>query len=173
MALNSVHARGSLQALRNRDFPELRVPMAVFGLSDRLGKLGTSIAISLLAVVLVSCSTSHPSDVSIVNTSPAPEPATAGPVKAAQIMQLLASKSFTYSRAGGRKGTVLFNADGTFSYNEAGKGEGTGVWQASEGKLCQAFDPTSFLPKGTRSECAPFTIDGGSYVAGNARFNPV
>src|SRR5947199_10163997 len=138
-----------------------------------MGKLGISIVVVLSTTLLVGCSSGQPGNISVVNVPPTSEPPSSGPVRAAQIMQLLASKSFTYTRSGGRKGTVLFNADGTFSYNETGKGEGTGVWQASEGKLCQAFDPTSFLPKGTRSECAPFTIDGGSYVAGNARFNPV
>ena len=88
-------------------------------------------------------------------------------------MQLLGNRSFAYASGGGRKGTIMFNADGTFSYDETGKGEGTGVWQASEGKLCQAYDPTRFLPKGTRSECVPFNVEGGVYVAGATRLSPV
>jgi len=127
-------------------------------------------------VVLVGCSSSH-TDTPIVDVSPEPQapppaPLPAGPLKAGQIQRALSDRSFSYTRGGGRSGTVTFHADGTFNYSENGKGEGTGVWQASDGKLCEAFDPVSFMPKGTRSECRPFTVNGATYVAGDAKFNP-
>ena len=87
-------------------------------------------------------------------------------------MQALSNRSFKYTR-GPRTGTVTFNSDGTFGYEEVGKGPGTGVWQASDGALCEAFDPTSFLPQGTRSECQPFKSAGGNFFAGSARFEPI
>lgn len=93
-------------------------------------------------------------------------------MKAAEIMQALSNRTFKYTR-GSRTGTVTFNSDGTFGYEEVGKGPGTGVWQASDGALCEAFDPTSFLPQGTRSECQPFKTAGGNFFAGSARFEPM
>ena len=87
------------------------------------------------------------------------------------ITKALAGKTFAFSKAG-RKGTVSYFSDGTFSYNEKGKGDGTGIWQASDGKLCEAFDPVSFLPKGTRSECVAFSVGDGAYQAGQKRLSP-
>lgn len=86
-------------------------------------------------------------------------------------MRALAGKSFRYSR-GASSGTIAFASDGTFTYEENGKGNGTGLWQASKGQLCQAFNPTSFLPKGTRSECRPFRRSGAGYSAGSAQYDP-
>jgi hypothetical protein len=132
-------------------------------------------ALAASTLALGGCSSTR-TDTPVVNVSPEPQPPAptlpAGPIKAAQIMQALSDRSFSYTRGGGRSGTVTFHADGTFNYSENGKGEGTGVWQASDGKLCEAFDPVSFMPKGTRSECRPFTVNGASYMAGDANFNP-
>ena len=102
-------------------------------------------------------------------TTPPPTVPT-GPLKAGDIMRILSGNSFRYTR-GSRTGTTAFNGDGTFTYQEDGKGEGIGIWQASDGSLCEAFNPTSFLPRGTRTECSPFkqTAQGG-YSAGGAVF---
>ena len=123
------------------------------------------------AAVLAACS-SHSARIDDA-TSPAvsePSPAVpAGPLKAGDIMRILSGNSFRYTRPVGRTGTATFNSDGTFSYQETGKGEGTGIWQASDGSLCEAFNPTSFLPRGTRTECAPFQQTAqGTYSAGGA-----
>ena len=72
----------------------------------------------------------------------------------------------------GRKGTISFYNDGTFEYQETGKGSGTGVWQASEGKLCEARNPTSFLPKGTPSVCTPISSDGTKFTTGRMQLIP-
>jgi hypothetical protein len=95
-----------------------------------------------------------------------------GPMEAGAIMAALSGRSFNFSR-GKRSGTIEYLSDGTFSYEEAGKGQGTGIWQASSGKLCEAFDPTSFLPKGTKSECHPFVAKDGAYIAGPSRLTPI
>ena len=95
-----------------------------------------------------------------------------GKFTAKDVSRALAGKTFSYN-SGGKTGTVSYFSDGTFTYNEAGKGEGTGVWQASDGKLCEAFDPSSFLPKGTRSECTGFSSNGAAYSAGKKRLTPV
>ena len=129
-------------------------------------------AIALVAGLLTACSSS---DKSIDATDPAvtqpPPTVPGGPMKAGDIMRALSGNSFRYTRSGDRTGTTTFNSDGTFSYQENGKGEGTGIWQASDGSLCEAFNPTSFLPRGTRTECYPFSQSGeGAYSAGGAIF---
>lgn len=98
-------------------------------------------------------------------------PPPSGPLKANDIMQALSEKTFNYTK-GKKAGTVTYFRDGTFSYTETGKGAGTGVWQASDGKLCESYNATSFLPKGTRSECHPFTSAGGGYTAGQTQLSP-
>jgi len=125
----------------------------------------------LLAAVLCACSSKN-QDVAVVEPEPQIASPSNVPLKAAEIMQALSNRSFKYTR-GSRTGTVTFNSDGTFGYEEVGKGPGTGVWQASDGALCEAFDPTSFMPQGTRSECQPFKTAGGNYFAGSARFQPM
>ena len=125
----------------------------------------------LLVAFLCACSSKN-QDVAVVETETQVSPAPSVPLKAAEIMQALSNRTFKYTR-GSRTGTVTFNSDGTFGYEEVGKGPGTGVWQASDGALCEAFDPTSFMPQGTRSECQPFKTAGGNYFAGSARFQPM
>ena len=138
--------------------------------AKQLGKAFLCVTLALCGAGLASCSSNQTAETPVVET--APPPVTSGPLKASQIMQALSERSFRYRRGGGRSGTVTFHGDGTFDYNEDGKGAGTGIWQASDGKLCEAFDPVSFMPKGTRSECKPFGAEGATYVAGDARFSP-
>jgi hypothetical protein len=97
------------------------------------------------------------------------EPLPSGPMSAAVITKTLSEKTFRYSGAG-RNGTITFYGDGTTKYDEAGKGEGTGIWQASDGKLCEARDPTSFLPKGTPSTCQKISSDGAVITAGRIQY---
>jgi hypothetical protein len=134
--------------------------------------LGLVLAVGLLA----GCSSSDKSIDETTGpgvTDPPPTVPT-GPMKAGDIMRVLSGNSFRFTRPVNRTGTTTFNSDGTFSYQENGKGEGTGIWQASDGSLCEAFNPTSFLPRGTRTECQPFkqTAEGG-YSAGSANFEPM
>ncbi len=134
------------------------------GLLRGLGSAGMIV----VAGLLVACSSSDtPSIDDSAVTQPGPA-VTAGPLKAGDIMRILSGNSFRFTRAGST-GTTTFNSDGTFSYQQDGKGEGTGIWQASDGSLCEAFNPTSFLPRGTRTECSPFQQTAqGTYSAGGA-----
>jgi hypothetical protein len=134
-------------------------------------------ALGLAAALLAACSSSQTTP-DLAPTAPEPgintqplQPLETGPLSAAQISQALSEKNFSFASAG-RKGTVKFFSDGTFEYQETGKGTGTGVWQASDGKLCEARNPTSFLPKGTPSICNPFSSDGTKYMAGNTQLIP-
>ncbi|WP_119272662.1 hypothetical protein [Taklimakanibacter deserti] len=134
-------------------------------------------AVVLAAGLLAACSSSDKSvDTGTGPTVTEPPPTTVptGPMKAGDIMRVLSGNSFRYTRPVNRTGTTTFNSDGTFSYQESGKGEGTGIWQASDGSLCEAFNPTSFLPRGTRTECHPFKQTAqGAYSAGSATFEPM
>ena len=138
-------------------------------------RLQASALMIVAALLLAACSSSGPTrvdDATNPGVTTAPPPTVpAGPLKAGEIMRILSGNSFRYTRPVGRTGTTTFNSDGTFSYQETGKGEGTGIWQASDGSLCEAFNPTSFLPRGTRTECSPFKPTAqGSYSAGGALF---
>jgi hypothetical protein len=127
----------------------------------------------LAAGLLAACSSSTKSldDTSGPAVTAQPPAVPAGPMRAGDIMRILSGKTFRYTRPINRTGTTTFNSDGTFSYQEDGKGEGSGIWQASDGSLCEAFNPTTFLPRGTRTECQPFTQTAeGSYTAGSATF---
>lgn len=105
--------------------------------------------------------------------APAPGPLPVGnALSAADITNALAERKFTYA-APNMKGTVTFYRDGTFEYDQAGKGTGTGIWQASAGKLCQARNPTNWLPKGTPSTCLPITSDGMRLTAGPIQYTPL
>lgn len=131
------------------------------------------VAFFALPLLLAACSSSSTrvGDTTAPVVSAPPTAAPAAPMKAGEIMRVLAGNSFRFTRAGNRTGTTTFNSDGTFSYQENGKGEGTGIWQASDGSLCEAFNPTSFLPRGTRTECSPFKQTAqGTYSAGSAMF---
>jgi hypothetical protein len=137
------------------------------------------IAMSLSGIVLAGCSTGGMQQPDLapaapVSTAPlaAPEPLPVGPMTAADITRVLGERKFTYAMPG-RKGTVTFYRDGTFEYDEAGKGTGTGIWQASDGKLCEARNPTSFLPKGTPSMCNPITSDGTRLTSGTMQLIPI
>jgi hypothetical protein len=113
-------------------------------------------------------------DIDAQPVDPPPKPvitASNGPLAAKEIMAALANKTFKYAQ-GPKSGTISYFSDGTFTYIEGGRGEATGVWQASDGKLCEALDPSDSLPKGTRSECHPFTASNGAYQTGPKRLSP-
>ena len=141
--------------------------------------LSGSLAIALAALSLAACSSGGMNQPDLapaapVATAPAapPAPLPVGPMTAADITRVLAERKFTFATPG-RKGTVTYFRDGTFEYDEAGKGMGTGIWQAADGKLCEARNPTSFLPKGTPSVCNPITSDGSKLTAGALQLIPL
>ncbi|MEI8178343.1 hypothetical protein [Aestuariivirga sp.] len=114
-----------------------------------------------------------PAPITTAPVAPAPGPLPVGnALSAPDITRALAERKFTYA-APGNKGTVTFYGDGTFEYDQAGKGTGTGIWQATNGKLCQARNPTSWLPKGTPSMCSPITSDGTRLTSGPMQLTPL
>ena len=138
--------------------------------------LSGSLAIALAALSLAACSSGGMNQPDLAPAAPVatapPAPLPVGPMTAADITRVLAERKFTFATPG-RKGTVTYFRDGTFEYDEAGKGMGTGIWQAADGKLCEARNPTSFLPKGTPSTCNPITSDGTRLTSGTLQLIPL
>jgi hypothetical protein len=138
----------------------------------RFGLLG----LMAVAATLGACSSKStpalaPTATEPVISSQPLEPLPTGQLSAGQITRALGEKTFTFASSG-RRGNVTFYNDGTFEYQETGKGAGTGVWQATDGKLCEARNPTSFLPKGTPSICNPISSDGTRFTAGGMQLIP-
>ena len=145
----------------------------------------SGLSLAIMALGLAACASNSTSPdlapaaqppaapITTAPVAPAPGPLPVGnALSAADITKALAERKFTYA-APGNKGTVTFYGDGTFQYDQAGKGTGTGLWQASDGKLCQARNPTAWLPKGTPSICSPITSDGTRLTTGQMQLTPL
>lgn len=70
----------------------------------------------------------------------------------------LGGKTLIY-RYGSARGTILYRADGTLTYDEPGIRSGTGKWQIVDGKLCQSFS-------GISEPCQTLRKSGQTYYAG-------
>jgi hypothetical protein len=138
------------------------------------------------AAMLSACASGGKSISNLISDDPAPKPVVTKPIVAAQpitplptgtltagdITRAMADRKFSFATSD-RKGTITYFKDGTFEYDETGKGTGTGIWQAADGKLCEARNPTNFLPKGTPSTCSNITSDGSRFSVGGTRLTPI
>jgi hypothetical protein len=95
-----------------------------------------------------------------------------GPFTAGQITAIVSGRSWRYEFRRIR-GTITYNADGTMTYDEEGKGKGTGRWSAGDYTLCETRYPTPFLPQGRMDDCSGFRRAGGHYYLGGARLTPL
>lgn len=91
-----------------------------------------------------------------------------GPFTASQITAIVSGRSWRYEFHQIR-GTVTYNADGTMTYEEEGKGKGTGKWWAGDFTLCESRYPTPFLPEGRLDDCSGFRRAGQHYYLGGAK----
>jgi hypothetical protein len=91
-----------------------------------------------------------------------------GPFTASQITAIVSGRSWRYEFHQLR-GTVTYNPDGTMTYEEEGKGKGTGKWWTGDFTLCESRYPTSFLPEGRLEDCSGFRRAGQHYYLGSAR----
>jgi hypothetical protein len=135
------------------------------------------LTLALAGLAIAACSSSSTPKPDLAPVEPAitmqpVAPLPTGAMTAADITRAMADRRFSFASSG-RKGTVTYFKDGTFEYEETGKGTGTGVWQASDGKLCEARNPTSFLPKGTPSTCSKITSDGTRFTVGSTQLIPI
>jgi hypothetical protein len=89
----------------------------------------------------------------------------AQPIRAlssSEVNSAISGKTFQYTRADGN-GFVTYNSDGTFSFQDDVKGEGTGRWAYEGGKYCETFGPTA------QQECGEFRTTGDAYFAAKSR----
>jgi hypothetical protein len=111
-------------------------------------------------------------DPALVATAPtAPSPLAdpgKGPFTASQITAIVSGRSWRYEFHQIR-GTITYNADGTMTYDEEGKGRGTGKWWAGDFTLCETRYPTPFLPEGRLADCSGFRRAGQNYYLGSAK----
>lgn len=122
-------------------------------------------AVALAGMILAGCS-SGPNGVRITNGGTSATSAKEGqPIRLlslAEIQQAIIGKTFQYTRSDGN-GFVTYNADGTFSFQDDIKGEGTGRWTASDGQFCETFGTAAV------QQCGEFKSTGDAYFAASSR----
>jgi hypothetical protein len=79
-----------------------------------------------------------------------------------EITGAISGKTFQYTRADGN-GFVTYNADGTMSFQDDLKGEGTGRWSYQNGQYCETFGATA------AQECGEFKTTGDAFFAAKSR----
>ena len=81
---------------------------------------------------------------------------------ATEIQTAIVGKTFQYTRSDGN-GFVTYNADGTFSYQDDTKGDGTGKWETSNNQFCEIFGAKAI------QECGEFKSTGDAFFAAKSR----
>jgi hypothetical protein len=142
-------------------------PVLALGTTATMGK-GMNIVtrplrgLLLLALFpLAACSSGGNSDVSIVSGNAKPKPQPIKSLGAEEIRSTIIGRSWQYTTSDG-SGFVTYKDDGTLSYQDDAKGQGSGTWSAVEGELCQSIG-------GKPTECGQFKSTGDAYYAGNMR----
>jgi hypothetical protein len=79
-----------------------------------------------------------------------------------EVRSAIAGKTFQYTRADGN-GFVTYNADGTLSFQDDVKGEGSGRWGYLNGQYCETFGAKAL------QECGEFRTTGDAYFAAKSR----
>jgi hypothetical protein len=119
-------------------------------------------ALVITCLVLAGCGGSGGnSDINIISGSSKPEPQPIRVLSAEEIRSTLIGRSWQYTATDGG-GFVTYNNDGTLTYQDDTKGQGSGTWSAVEGELCQSIG-------GKPTECGQFKSTGDAYYAGNMR----
>jgi hypothetical protein len=81
---------------------------------------------------------------------------------AAEIQTALVGKTFQYTRADGN-GFVTYNADGSFSFQDDTRGDGSGRWETSNDQFCEVFGAKAI------QECGEFKTTGDAFFAAKSR----
>jgi hypothetical protein len=76
----------------------------------------------------------------------------------------LAGSTWSYDYQG-HQGTITYNADGTFIYQQRGAGSGTGRWQMRGSDFCQTVS-------GSRDRCVSLRQEGKAFYIGNVKLTP-
>jgi hypothetical protein len=141
------------------------MPPLKFDSGDIFMNFANRIIIATALISLTACS-SGPKGVRIENGGSSAVPDKAGaPIRnltGAEISQSIVSKTFQYTRKDGT-GFVTYNADGTFTYQDDQKGEGTGRWAVGGDQYCEIYGSAGV------KECGVFKYTGDAYFAANSR----
>jgi len=122
------------------------------------------VALGALALMLTACSSGGNSDIKVISggtSKSKPEPQPIRALSAEEIRSTLIGRSWQYTAADGN-GFVTYNNDGTLTYQDDAKGQGSGTWSAVQGELCQSIG-------GKPTQCGQFKSTGDAYYAGNMR----
>jgi len=121
-----------------------------------------AVLFALGAVLLAGCSsTGSKNGIKVVSSSAKPQPQPIRVLSAEEIRSTLIGRSWQYTAADGN-GFVTYNNDGSLSYQDDVKGQGSGTWSAVQGELCQSIG-------GKPTQCGQFKSTGDAYYAGNMR----
>ena len=134
------------------------------GMKQGTGLNVTSRLLGILCIgfVIAACA-NGPKGIRFTNdSSGAPEAEPIRQLSAAEIQTAIVGKTFQYTRADGN-GFVNYNADGTFTFQDDTKGEGTGKWTAGDGQFCEVFGAKAV------QECGEFKTTGDAYFAAKSR----
>jgi len=142
-------------------------PVLALGTTATMGKGMNIVTRPLMGLLLLAlfplaaCSSGGNSDVSIVSGNAKPQPQPIKSLGAEEIRSTIIGRSWQYTTADG-SGFVTYKNDGTLTYQDDAKGQGSGTWSAVEGELCQSIG-------GKPTECGQFKSTGDAYYAGNMR----
>lgn len=124
-------------------------------------------AVALVAIALAACNRG-PQGVRFTNDGSGSTGSnravaeTIRPLGAGEVRAAIAGKTFQYTRADGN-GFVTYNADGSFSFQDDVKGEGSGRWSFNNGQYCETFGANAV------QECGEFKTTGDAYFAAKSR----
>jgi hypothetical protein len=76
----------------------------------------------------------------------------------------LAGGTWSYEYQG-KRGTITYNTNGTFAYQQQGLRSGTGRWEMRDGKFCQTVS-------GSRDRCVSLRQEGKAFYIGNVKLTP-
>ena len=130
-----------------------------------LNLLKISVCATCLAFCLAACATGpkgirFTDGASGSSSKPAAEPIRK--FTATEIQSSIIGKTFQYTRSDG-SGFVTYGADGTFSFQDDTKGNGTGRWETSNDQFCEIFGAKAI------QECGEFKSTGDAYFAAKSR----
>ncbi len=128
-------------------------------------RLRKIVSVSVVALSLAACA-SGPKGIRFTDgarsSSPKPQAEPIRKFAGAEIQTAIAGKTFQYTRSDGN-GFVTYNADGTFTFQDDTKGNGTGKWETSNDQFCEIFGAKAI------QECGEFKSTGDAFFAAKSR----
>ena len=129
-----------------------------------IGRLLGIVGVSVVALGLAACADGA-KGIRFTNSKSSGSQTQAQPIRqftATEIQSAIVGKTFQYTRSDGN-GFVTYNANGTFSFQDDSKGEGTGKWETSNNLFCEIFGAKAI------QECGEFKSTGDAYFAAKSR----